>query len=130
MADPPAALPAHGGLLLTTTGGSATTLLRHATKLSAVTVGAGHIFCGDEQGEVCGWALHSLETVELSGEPHVGAVVALQAIAPTLNDPHRSQPLLFSAAADDRNRHRIRRIARRRRSNVSCMLLLRLRGDP
>lgn len=100
MADPPAALPAHGGLLLTTTGGSATTLLRHATKLSAVTVGAGHIFCGDEQGEVCGWALHSLETVELSGEPHVGAVVALQAIAPTLNDPHRSQPLLFSAAAD------------------------------
>ena len=75
MADPPAALPAHGGLLLTTTGGSATTLLRHATKLSAVTVGAGHIFCGDEQGEVCGWALHSLETVELSGEPHVGAVV-------------------------------------------------------
>ena len=91
--DNPAAVPTLEGVLLTTSGGSTTTLLRHATKVTALVVRAGHIFCGDEDGEVRGWALHSLQAFVTSGTPHVGAVFALEAFA-------MDEPLLFSAAAD------------------------------
>jgi WD40 repeat protein len=91
--DNPAAVPTLDGVLLTTSGGSTTTLLRHATKVTALVVCAGHVFCGDEDGEVRGWTLHSLQAFVTSGTPHVGAVFALEAFA-------MDEPLLFSAAAD------------------------------
>ena len=96
--DSPAAVPTLDGVLLTTSGGSATTLLRHATKVTALVVCAGHIFFGDEDGEVGGWALHSLQAfvtkmASVCTAPHVGAVFALEAFA-------MDEPLLFSAAAD------------------------------
>ena len=77
--DNPAAVPTLDGVLLTTSGGSTTTLLRHATKVTALVVCAGHVFCGDEDGEVRGWTLHSLQAFVTSGTPHVGAVFALEA---------------------------------------------------
>ena len=96
--DSPAAVPTLDGVLLTTSGGSATTLLRHATKVTALVVCAGHVFFGDEDGEVGGWALHSLQAfvtkmASVGTAPHVGAVFALEAFA-------MDEPLLFSAAAD------------------------------
>ena len=89
-----AAVASTEGVLLSSPDGETTTLLSHdESPLSALTVGAGLVCCGDRRGDVRAWTLHSLQALALLGTRHEGAVSALQVVG-------SDRPLLFSASTD------------------------------